>query len=65
MNSVPPYSGSNGLATIRAFETPTTGISTGGGHFWPYGLNYDSEWSETNAHRHVKIIRAMDLDGVY
>lgn len=60
-----PYSGANGLATIRAFETPTTGISTGGGHFWPYGLNFDSEWSETNAYRHVKIIRAMDLDGVY
>jgi hypothetical protein len=60
-----PYTGTNGLATVRTFDTPTTGISTGGGHFWNYGLNYDTEWSETNAYRHVKIVRAMDLDGVY
>ncbi|WP_343524845.1 RICIN domain-containing protein [Pedobacter sp.] len=59
------YTGANGIATIRALETPTSNISAGGGHFWPYGLNYDSEWSETNAFRHVKVVRAMDLDGVY
>lgn len=59
------YSGANGTASIRAFETPTSNLNSGGGHFWPYGMNQDSEWSEANAFRHVKIVRAMDLDGVY
>jgi hypothetical protein len=59
------YSGTNGTAAIKAFETPTSTLNSGGGHFWPYGMNQDSEWSETNAFRHVKIVRSMDLDGVY
>ncbi len=59
------YSGANGIAAIKAFETQNSKISGGGGHFWPYGLNYDNEWSEAGAFRHVKIVRSMDLDGVY
>lgn len=39
-------------------------INCGGGHIWPYGLNYDNEWSETNADRHVQLIDAMLADGM-
>jgi hypothetical protein len=28
------------------------------------GLNYDTEWSETNANRHVQLIDAMIKDGM-
>jgi hypothetical protein len=28
------------------------------------GLNYDTEWSETNANRHVQLIDAMLKDGM-
>jgi hypothetical protein len=31
-------------------------------HFWPYGLNYDSEDSETNRIRHVQLVEAMRCD---
>lgn len=39
-------------------------INCGGGHIWPYGLNYDNEWSETNAERNVLLIDAMIADGM-
>ncbi|PWK76623.1 ricin-type beta-trefoil lectin protein [Mucilaginibacter oryzae] len=58
------FLGSNTVATIHAFETPTSAIHTGGGHFWPYGLNYDDEWSETAAFRQVKLVYAMRTDGM-
>jgi hypothetical protein len=28
------------------------------------GLNYETEWSETNANRHVQIVDAMIKDGM-
>lgn len=58
------FLGTNTVATIHALETSTSAIHTGGGHFWPYGLNYDDEWSETNAFRQVKIVYAMRADGM-
>ncbi|KAM3416071.1 hypothetical protein BST61_g9556 [Cercospora zeina] len=39
-------------------------LNCGAGHVWPYGLNYDSEFSETNAGRHVELIVAMSGDGM-
>lgn len=33
-----------------------------GQHMWPYGLNYDSEDSQTNRVRHVKIVQALRCD---
>jgi glycine/D-amino acid oxidase-like deaminating enzyme len=39
-------------------------FSHGGGHFWPYGLNYDNEFSNTAADRHVQIVAAMVRDGL-
>jgi hypothetical protein len=35
-----------------------------GGHFWPYGLNYDNEWSDANAYQHVKMVWAMRASGM-
>ncbi|KAH9818944.1 secreted protein [Melampsora americana] len=39
-------------------------IHCGGGHFWPYGLNYPNEFSEKNANRHCRMVRAMMIDGM-
>jgi hypothetical protein len=33
-------------------------------HFWPYGLNYESEWSTVNGPRQARIVAAMKLDGI-
>ncbi|USP82846.1 uncharacterized protein yc1106_10120 [Curvularia clavata] len=40
------------LPLLRSFDGQNAKISCGGSHFWPYGLNYETEWSETNGDRH-------------
>ncbi|KFH48157.1 hypothetical protein ACRE_010800 [Hapsidospora chrysogenum ATCC 11550] len=49
---------------LQSWDGPGARINCGGGHIWPYGLNYDNEWSETNADRHVLLIAAMLADGL-
>lgn len=58
------FSGANAVEVIKTFDGEDATISTGGSHFWPYGLNYASEWSESAGFRHVKIVRAMIADGM-
>ncbi|PSN64171.1 hypothetical protein BS50DRAFT_623779 [Corynespora cassiicola Philippines] len=52
------------LPLLRSWDGPNAVINCGGSHIWPYGLNYDNEWSETNANRHVQLIDAMIADGM-
>ncbi|KAI1184724.1 hypothetical protein F5B17DRAFT_442387 [Nemania serpens] len=52
------------LPLLRSFDGAGAKISCGGGHFWPYGLNYETEWSETNGNRHVQMVDAMLADGM-
>jgi hypothetical protein len=58
------FVGPKALAKMRSFDGPTAVINTGGQHFWPYGLNYNSEWSATAGDRHAQIVRAMNDDGL-
>lgn len=58
------FVGTTAVDAIKSFDGPNGQINTGGGHFWPYGLNYDNEWSESSAFRHVKMIWAMRADGM-
>ncbi|KAL2269206.1 hypothetical protein VTJ83DRAFT_4052 [Remersonia thermophila] len=51
-------------ALLRSWDGPNAKINCGGGHFWPYGLNYENEWSETNAERHCLLVNAMLADGM-
>ncbi|MEV7826042.1 hypothetical protein [Microbacterium enclense] len=48
--------------------TPTDGadatIACDRWHFWPYGLNYASEYTERNLDRNVLVVQAMREDGV-
>ncbi|KAF2854116.1 hypothetical protein T440DRAFT_388608 [Plenodomus tracheiphilus IPT5] len=52
------------LPLLRSWDGSSAKINCGGSHIWPYGLNYDTEWSETNANRHVQLIEAMLTDGM-
>ncbi|KAI2609687.1 uncharacterized protein GGS25DRAFT_530768 [Hypoxylon fragiforme] len=52
------------LPLLRSWDGASAKISCGGSHFWPYGLNYETEWSETNADRHVQLVDAMLADGM-
>lgn len=60
--------GANDWATatplLQSWDGPDARINCGGGHIWPYGLNYDDEFSEENAQRHVQLIQAMIVDGM-
>ncbi|MDR6196911.1 RICIN domain-containing protein [Siphonobacter sp. SORGH_AS_0500] len=62
--STGPFTGANAVALIKTYDGPDAVINTGGSHFWPYGLNYDNEWSEIAAFRHVKMVNAMRADGM-
>ncbi|MGI5373175.1 hypothetical protein ACQEV2_02700 [Streptomyces sp. CA-251387] len=58
------WTGAQATALVRQFDGSSAKISTGGGHFWPYGLNYENEFSNTAADRHVQIVAAMVRDGL-
>lgn len=49
---------------LKSWDGPSAKINCGGGHFWPYGLNYEREMSETNAERHCLMVDAMLADGL-
>lgn len=46
----------------KNFDGPDAVLYADTMHFWPYGLNYDSEASELNYIRHIKMIRALRRD---
>jgi hypothetical protein len=58
------WRGAQATALVKQFDGSGATLSTGGGHFWPYGLNYDNEFSNTAADRHVQIVAAMVRDGL-
>lgn len=58
------YTGAQATALVRQYDGADAVLYTGGGHFWPYGLNYENEFSQTNADRHVQIVAAMQRDGI-
>lgn len=52
------------LPLVQSFDGADATITCGGSHFWPYGLNYEDEMSDTDADRHVDIVNAMIADGI-
>ncbi len=47
---------------IQQFEGDGAELHGDSIHFWPYGLNYDSEWSELSGQRQVALVYAMRAD---
>lgn len=56
------WDGAYGLAKVRQFDGEQATINGDGIHFWPYGLNYDTEGSELNKQRQVELVYAMRAD---
>lgn len=56
------WTGEHALAQLREFDGPDAILHADRQHFWPYGLNYDREWSEENERRHVKMVAALRKD---
>ncbi len=47
---------------IKLFDGQGAVLSTGGTHFWPYGLNYDNEDGAAARERHCKLLSAFRFD---
>lgn len=60
------FTGSNALAMLRSMvgESPASVLHADQQHFWPYGLNYENEWSTVNGQRQARIVAAMKQDGI-
>ncbi|MFE4062234.1 hypothetical protein ACFXP3_39140 [Streptomyces sp. NPDC059096] len=58
------WRGAQATALVKRFDGSAATLSAGGGHFWPYGLNYENEFSNTAGDRHVQIVAAMVRDGL-
>ncbi|MFJ1749644.1 hypothetical protein ACIOJD_25845 [Streptomyces sp. NPDC088116] len=58
------WRGAQATGLVKQFDGSGATLSAGGGHFWPYGLNYENEFSNTAADRHVQIVAAMVRDGL-
>lgn len=54
--------GSKANTLLASFDGAGAVLNGDSKHIWPYGLNYDSEDSDTNRVRHVKIVEAMRCD---
>ncbi|EGG05359.1 uncharacterized protein MELLADRAFT_64159 [Melampsora larici-populina 98AG31] len=55
----------NATSVLRQLsKDPQAEITCGGQHFWPYGMNYEKEFSEENADIHCQIIQEMIYDGM-
>lgn len=50
---------------LKSWDGQDAKINCGGSHVWPYGLNQNSEMSETNANRHCQLVNAMIIDGMF
>ncbi|WP_258104246.1 RICIN domain-containing protein [Marinoscillum sp. MHG1-6] len=59
------FTGENTLKLIKLYDGAEGGIWSDGTHFWPYGLNFNNEYTEENARRHVEIVSAMVIDGIF
>lgn len=58
------FKGARTNALVKQYDGQSATIKCDRQHFWPYGLNQNGEFSQTNADRHVKIIEAMVRDGL-
>jgi autotransporter-associated beta strand protein len=47
---------------VKQFDGEQAELRQSGVHFYPYGLNYDSEYTDLNAQRSVAIVYAMRAD---
>ena len=50
------------IAIMEQFDGIGARFGTDGTHFWPYGMNYDNEWSDLAAQRNVALMYALRAD---
>jgi Ricin-type beta-trefoil lectin domain-like len=58
------FVGAKTLQWVKYYDGSNAVINCDTQHFWPYGLNFPSEYSAVGFDRHVRIVWAMKLDGL-
>ena len=56
------WTGTFAINRVKLFDGAAATVSSDGTHFWPYGLNYDTEDGTTNRVRHIKMVSALRRD---
>ncbi len=56
------WTGANAVQQLQAFDGAGAVPHGDNWHFWPYGLNYDSEGNTENCRRHVLMVAAFRRD---
>ena len=56
------WTGKHALAQLREFDGKDAVLHADRQHFWPYGLNQDSESSPESDLRHIKMVEAIRKD---
>ena len=56
------WTGAYAQAQLRAFDGPDAVLHADRMHFWPYGLNFDTEDGAENRRRHVLMVAAFRRD---
>ncbi|BCM93944.1 extracellular exo-alpha-L-arabinofuranosidase [Abditibacteriota bacterium] len=56
------WTGPYAVAQLRAFDGPDVVLHADRMHFWPYGLNFDTEDGAENRRRHVLMVAAFRRD---
>ena len=56
------WDGRRAVRKLQEFDGDDAVLKGDGAHFWPYGLNYDTEDGEDARERHVLIVYAMVRD---
>jgi len=56
------WTGKYAIAQLQEFDGKDAVLHADRQHFWPYGLNQDSESSKENDLRHIKMVQAMRKD---
>jgi len=57
-----PWDGARGEAMVDQFDGLEASLNGDANHFWPYGLNFDSEGAEINKQRAVALVYAQRAD---
>ncbi len=58
------YRGAKAAALLRVWDGANATLSCDHWHFWPYGLNYADEFSDSAFDRNVLLVEAMRQDGL-
>ena len=56
------WQGDFAQATLKSLDGPSAEMNGDGIHFWPYGMNYDSEYNATSAVKNVLMTAAWRMD---